>query len=311
LSQKQNKKIRLTRKRKKWVDQRKPVVMRGSRLNYNVGVQSRYVLTLRKLVTRMANTVNREIMKLFESTEAKEYRKKVVAAQDASIASQARILTNSLTKRFDQLFGREAKTIAENMVKSSSRASSTKLNSSLKQLSGGVALKTNILTGPLKEVVKASVSENVNLITSISDKYLSQVEQSVMRSITTGAGTGSLISDLEKYYGKADRRARDVALDQTRKVYNSINKGRMQAVGVKKFEWVHSGGGQKPRESHIAMSGNIYSFDDLPIINQEQVDRGYEAPERGIPGQAIKCRCTMVPVIEFEQEEQGDENSTE
>jgi uncharacterized protein with gpF-like domain len=45
------------------------------------------------------------------------------------------------------------------------------------------------------------------------------------------------------------------------------------------------------------MDGNVYSFDDPPIIDKN-------TGERGIPGQAINCRCFMVPVIEFEDEEE-------
>jgi len=72
----------------------------------------------------------------------------------------------------------------------------------------------------------------------------------------------------------------------------------MEKVGVKKFKWLHSGGGQKPRKDHIEMNGNIYSFDDLPVIDKR-------TGERGIPGQAINCRCRMAPVIEFDNDEEG------
>jgi SPP1 gp7 family putative phage head morphogenesis protein len=111
------------------------------------------------------------------------------------------------------------------------------------------------------------------------------------------------VPELQKYSVQSQRKVHLLALDQTRKAYNTINKQRMQAVGVKKFEWVHSGGGAHPRQSHIRMSGNIYSFDDLPVINEEQVERGYESPQRGIPGQAINCGCTMIPIIVFENGE--------
>ena len=70
----------------------------------------------------------------------------------------------------------------------------------------------------------------------------------------------------------------------------------MEKLGLKKFEWLHSGGGHHPRPDHVAMSGNIYSFTSLPIIDSK-------TGERGIPGQAINCKCVMRPVIEFEQGE--------
>jgi len=42
----------------------------------------------------------------------------------------------------------------------------------------------------------------------------------------------------------------------------------------------------------------IFSFDDLPVIDRR-------SGERGIPGQAINCRCRMAPVIEFDNDEEG------
>src|SRR5690606_26092523 len=135
--------------------------------------------------------------------------------------------------------------------------------------------------------------ENVSLIKSIPEKYFTDVTGSVMRSITTGQGIKDLITQIEKYDGITERRAKNIALDQTRKAYNMINKQRMMTAGFKKFKWLHSGGGQHPRKDHIAMNGNVYSFDDLPVIDKK-------TGERGIPSQLINCGCVMQPVYEFE-----------
>jgi SPP1 gp7 family putative phage head morphogenesis protein len=182
------------------------------------------------------------------------------------------------------------------MVEGAQKASATSLHSSLEQLSGGLSLKTSVIPAGMEEVAQATVYENVQLIKSIPSQYLDDVFGSVMRSITTGGGLADLIPAIRKYDGITDRRAKNIALDQTRKAYNSINKQRLMAVGIKKFRWSHSAGGQTPRQDHIAMDGKIFSFDDLPIIDRK-------TGERGIPGQAINCRCTMTPVYEFDSED--------
>jgi SPP1 gp7 family putative phage head morphogenesis protein len=178
------------------------------------------------------------------------------------------------------------------MVKEAAAASRTQLHSSLQKMSGGMSLKTSVLDTPqLLNIYKASVTSNVALIKSIPSQYMDSVNGAVMRSITTGNGLQDLVPALEQYAGITHRRATNIALDQTRKAYNSINKGRMQDIGVEKFMWHHSGGGMHPREDHIQMDGNIYSFANLPVIDQN-------TGERGIPGQAVNCRCTMSPVFE-------------
>lgn len=286
----------LTKKREAWAQQRGGHMFEGKTLNYNAAVMDRYVKALSSLVKQMTAQTIREIRKLEASTAMDS-----AAAMDAgNVASQARILTNKLTAKFDSLFGRKAKALAEMMVNANTKASRAALNISLKEMSGGLSLKTDIMNKTLRTVLTATVAENVSLIKSIPTEFMTQITGDVLRAITTGNGLADIVPKLEEYEGVTLRRARNIALDQTRKAYNNINKARMQAIGVKRFKWVHSGGGQKPRELHIQMDGNVYSFDDLPIIDER-------TGERGIPGQAINCRCTMVPVIEFETGESENE----
>lgn len=282
----------VTKKRAAWADKRAGHTFKGTRLNYNASSQDKYVRALQGLVKQMTAQTIREVRKLLEAHQlgAADH------AMDANPASAARILTNGLTAKFEALFGRKAKQLADRMVAAADKNSKTALHMSLKEMSGGLSLKTDLLNKQLKTVVTATVAENVALIKSIPRDFLFQVQGDILRGITTGQGLADIIPALEEYEGVTLRRARNIALDQSRKAYNNINKGRMQAVGVKKFEWVHSGGGQKPRELHIELDGQIFSFDDLPIIDEK-------TGERGIPGQAINCRCTMVPVIEFGGEE--------
>jgi SPP1 gp7 family putative phage head morphogenesis protein len=290
----------LTKQKQKWVKNRRDIVLRGAQLNYSAAQQAKYQKAILTLVRQMSKETKGQIAKLFRSEVLKEY----VAQQeqmttDASITSKSKKIMRVLTNKFEALFALKAKPISETMVNGASQVSKSNLHASLKKLSGGLSLKTGVIPKGMEEVSNAIVAENVALIKSIPSQYFTDITGSVMRSITTGARLSVLISEIQKYDGVTERRARNIALDQTRKAYNSINKQRMQAVGVKQFEWIHSGGGQHPRKSHIAMNGNIYSFDDLPIINKEQVGSGYEGPITGIPGQAINCKCTMVPVIEF------------
>lgn len=68
----------------------------------------------------------------------------------------------------------------------------------------------------------------------------------------------------------------------------------MASAGVKKFEWIHSGGGAEPRELHVSYDGQIFDLDNPSIIDRR-------TGQRGLPGQLIKCKCKMRPVIDFTQ----------
>jgi SPP1 gp7 family putative phage head morphogenesis protein len=282
----------LTKKRKEWAKPRSNVVFRGKPLNYNASLQEKYVKELTALVVQMAKQSNREIIRLFKQ---EGYLARDGVALDANISSQARILTNALKGKFESLFGRKAKPLAQKMVSSTNKLSKSQVHQSLKELSGGLSIKTDILPESLKTIMTASVTENVSLIKSIASEYLDSVQGEVMRSIIGGGGLETLIPALEKREGMTLRRAKNIALDQTRKVNSAINRERMTAIGVKKFEWIHSGGGQHPREEHVAMSGNIYSYDDPPVIDSKTGEKGY-------PGTAINCRCIARPIIEFDSD---------
>jgi SPP1 gp7 family putative phage head morphogenesis protein len=287
-------KIALSPRRKRWLGTR-TTALKGTRLNYNVSQQLRYVRALRKLTREMTTEVTKTIMALFKTKHSREYFEiQQQAAMDASITSKAKKLMNKLTRKYTQLFRQKAPTLAANMLNGSLKTSETVLKTSLKQLSGGLTLNTGIVPAGMEDAVKAMIQENVALIKSLPVEYLDDVQGAIMRSIGMAEGALDLEAKLVKYAGMCNRRAELVALDQTSKVYGAINKMRMQAVGIKKFEWVHSGGGQHPRQSHIALDGQIFSFDDLPLKGEEGFVNGQ------YPGQAINCACTMTPVIEFE-----------
>lgn len=289
------KKLKLTAKRSTWATQRKEAVaFRGHPLQYNAGLSVKYVTALQSITAQMTSQVKREVLRMYKSDAAAAH-----FGQDATIASQSRILMNALANKFNSLFAKKAPGMAESMVNAANGASTTAMHSSLQQLTGGMSLKTSLMSPGLEEITKAAVVENVGLIKSIATEYLQKVEGAVMRSITSGNGLKDLIPALEQYEGQTHRRAKNIALDQTRKVYNSINRGRMEAIGVKKFTWHHSGGGAHPREDHVEMDGQVFSFDDPPVIDQR-------TGETGIPGQAINCRCTMSPYFDFENKEQQE-----
>lgn len=274
----------LTRKRRRWAKQRGEHTFRGAALHYSAPLELRYRHALTRLVREMTEATKREVAAMWRETHPGTF--------DASEASQARILMNSLMRRFSVRFGRRALTLAEMLAKGAEKASSAGLNYSLKELTGGLTLKTTVVTGKVEEIVKAVTAENVALIKSIPEQYLLQVQGSVMRSITTGAGLSDLLREIQRHDGVTERRAELIARDQTSKATTAINSARMEVLGIKKFQWLHSGGGQHPRKLHQRLSGQIFSLDDPPVIDER-------TGERGLPGQLINCRCRMVPVIEF------------
>lgn len=286
----------LTTRKQSWVDQFQPKVIKGKPLNPSISSEQRYYDALRKVILQAVEITDKEVAQFYKAPAAQEY-----FAQDVSVSGAGKALLERLQGLIDGLFGSVSEDLARDMTLDASQTSARSLKSSLKELSGGLTLKTDFLTRDLGQVMQATIAENVSLIKSIGSQYLTQIQGAVMRSITTGNGLADLVPFLRKQEGVTLRRARFIAEDQTRKAYGGMNKARMEKIGLKEFEWLHSGGGQEPRPLHIlsctegGLNHGIYSFDNLPIIDKK-------TGERGIPGQLIRCRCRMRPVVRFKED---------
>lgn len=277
----------LTTRKQAWVNQFKLDVVYGLSINHNVSAENRYYVRLAKLIDKMTGEVEKELKGLFREDYAQEY-----FAQDASVSSQARIITNALTKKFNDLFASSAKPLAEQMTAEADKNSVSSVHESIQQLSGGLSLPTtSIQSGFLNDILNASVTENVALIKSISQKYLNGIQQAVMRSITTGNGLQDLVPYLAKQKGITLRRARFIAHDQTRKAMNGLARGRMLSLGIEEAEWLHTGGSNHPRKSHIDMSKKIYRLDEGLY--------DLEVKKNVMPGELPGCRCRFKPVLKF------------
>lgn len=273
------KKIRLTRKRLQWAEPRK-ATLKGERLpSFSGASAAKYDAQLSKLVTAMRKEYNAEIRKLFR-THADEAS---VLAMDASLASQARILFNFLGSKWAKAFASRSAGMTERMIDGASMASKRALGESLKKISGGITIKVPTMPAALQEQITAATAENVGLIKSIQQQYHERISQLVLRSAATGGrGAEEIFEQIKHYDGLTEKRANLIAVDQTRKITTAMNVERAKSVGMKRWEWVHSGGGADPRRLHVKYDGQIFDYDNPPIIDER-------TGERGFPGQLINC----------------------
>lgn len=190
-----------------------------------------------------------------------------------------------LLKRFERLFEKKAPKIIDGMLSGVDANSKQQVQKSLTDLSGGLKIKPN---ADVEARLTEAAAENVSLIKSIPEQYFDRVTQAVVESQTQGT---DLAAELQKIAGITERRARFIADDQTRKVFNSLNTKRLSSVGITKATWLHSGGGLHPREAHLDFDGEEFDITQGAPIGD---DGGYV-----MPGEEPGCKCSMVPVLNF------------
>jgi uncharacterized protein with gpF-like domain len=268
--------------------------IKGGILHYNVGSQLKYYTELRIMIEFMAKDVVNQILELFKKPFSKKFFKSV-SVNDESISSQARIKLNALTKKYQKLFASKAKKIAESMVINQQKLSQFNVKKSVEKVYPDVVIKGNLVTPDMEDIMRASIEANVELINSVPSSYMKDITGEVMRAITTGYGEQDIRLALEKYEGISKRKAKEIAQDQMRKAYTAANIQNIKELGMNKFCWVHSGGGQFPRESHVKMDGMIFSLDPAELI-KEQAKLGVKPKDQGFPGYPINCGCIMQAV---------------
>lgn len=261
--------------------------LRGLPLYNPVSIEERYSRELRRLVRIMTEETRKEVLSLFKEPEAKEF-----FALDANIAVQARQSMNLLSAKFQRLFNSHSEKAARQMLGEVDEQSKAALRASFKKLTGEITLKVSDMPQGMRTLFDASISENVDLIKSIPEQYLNRIKGAVNRSITGTGGIGPLIQEIKKSGDMTERRARNVALDQTRKAYQTVNIERVKAAGVKKGIWVHTGGTKEPRPRHKAYNGKEFILADGAPVG----DKGQNVQA----GEEINCRCTFIPVVDFE-----------
>lgn len=203
-----------------------------------------------------------------------------------------------LLRRFSERVATVAPGMTNGMMKRLERTSEQNLEQSLREVAEGVKL-VNSNPAAVQATIDAKLAENVYYIKRIPVEYIEGVRERVTEAINNGKGLEDIEKIMVERYGEARRHAKNVALDQTRKAYTAINTERMRSAGITKFEWVHTGGSQEPREYHLrsaaagGLNGGIFDINDPPVID-------LKTGERGLPGDDYFCRCTMRPIVTFD-----------
>jgi len=247
----------------------------------NAGLQAWYRRRLLALVDEMHDSY------LYWLKAAYAANPPAIAQDELPSAALQRALKR-LVKRWRKNFATAADELAVYFMTKIEKRSRATLMKILRD--GGWTVELNI-TPALRDVIRASVIENVALIKSIPEQFHTQVEGLVMRSVTAGRDLAPLTKALQKQFGVTRRRAELIARDQNNKATAAITRARYVDLGLTEAIWLHSGGGKQKRPTHVANSGKRFD-----------VVKGWFDPDPKVrrfihPGELINCRCVCRPVV--------------
>lgn len=213
--------------------------------------------------------------------------------------------TDELAEAFDDMaeewqnrFDEAAGELAARFSRSAQAHSDRAIRSVLRRSGFAVDLQ---MTPAMQDVLASTVAQNVALIRSIPQQYLTNVQGAVMRSVQQGRDVGYLTKYLKEQRGVADRRARTIALSQNNMATAALQKARQVELGIEWAVWLHSHAGEEPRPTHLANDGKRY-----------KVAEGWFDPDPKVrrhiwPGELINCRCVQRAVMPFKVEPVEDD----
>lgn len=245
----------------------------------NAGIEAEYRLKLDRLVREMNASYVYFLKAQYRETPPH-------MAMDATPAKEMQRELSLLGKRWAKRIDEAAPKLAEWFSRAAAKRSQDGLRKILRD--GGLSVDFK-MTAPMRDVLDATLAENVSLIKSIGSQYHTEVEGIVMRSVTAGRDLAQMVTALEGRYPISRKRATLIARDQNNKSTASFVRVRQQELGLK-AKWLHSAGGKEPRPTHVANSGKLYD----PV-------KGWFDPAVGKriwPGSEINCRCVSVSVVD-------------
>lgn len=266
----------------------------------NAGIRAEYARRLAMLVGEMHNSVLYWLSAAYKAHEPEMAQDAVPAVE---LRKKIRTLAKRWQKRFDLLGPEVAKLFADGNRARADRVFASQLRKN------GLAVKFR-MTDTMRDVMHATVGENVALIKSIPQQYFTQLEVAVMQSASAGRDLQSLTQaigdkvDLSRIRmgrkpGESDkslaartqRRTELIARDQNNKMTAAFNRVRQVELGIKEAIWMHSSAGKEPRPEHVKWGREQTKYD---------VDKGMWSDVAGKyvwPGTEINCRCTSRSII--------------
>jgi len=126
-------------------------------------------------------------------------------------------------------------------------------------------------------------------------------QDELRKTLDAGLQAGESLKDLtarvmtvfdfaQKY--RAERIARTEVAEVNNRALDDVYHTGDKVAGK---EWLHGGGGDKPRPEHVALSGTVVGVDESFDVNG--VEMKHPGDPAGGPGEICNCTCTMIAVM--------------
>ncbi|OXS74906.1 hypothetical protein B1B04_08435 [Lysinibacillus sp. KCTC 33748] len=242
-----------------------------------------YSRAIRKMVLELGDETLKQFEKHIELLLIESRQDSTKFVVDGIFDSIKRMLKAIKNKAEIVFSERKTQSAAERFVKSVNRFNKHNIDNQLVVKVIDPAQREPWLDSFLNNKIK----DNVSYVKNIKDDYLSEIENVVRDGVKEGRTAKQIRKQLVERVGVAESRAQFIAVDQTGSILGQMTAERHQQIGIDKFKWLTSQD-ERVRDSHKALSNEVFSYDDPPTANGRVV----------LPGEDYRCRCVAIPVFD-------------
>lgn len=144
-----------------------------------------------------------------------------------------------------------------------------------------------IVAKQMDEILAQKAKENAKLITGITEDQSAKLSDKIRKAYLDGKTTDEIKEIVKKQLEVGDKRAANIARDQTNKLAGSINEERQKKIGINSFTW-RTMQDARVRDKHHRLEGKSFDWTNGA---QGKLD----LPSSRFPGDDPNCRCYAEP----------------
>lgn len=238
-----------------------------------------------RAIEKMINALGVETIKLFDKHVAPQ----LTTRQDADYIEDG--IFDGIKKMFDAVKSKasvifatiRSERAASSFVNNINRFNRHNIEQQMKVK--GITLVAN--EPWLKDFLHTKITDNVGYIKTIHEDYFERIENIVNDGVKSGVSIKQMREQLMEEADISRNKAQFIAVDQAGSILGQMTAQRHQNIGIEKFTW-YDAADERVRDTHRRLSGEVFSYDDPPVVNGRKV----------LPGEDYHCRCVAIPVFE-------------
>jgi len=244
------------------------------------GVEAEYRRVMVRMLNEMAVYVRQEILPQVEQERSR-------LTQDEVAGNRVSGLFGGLRALYQRLLG-SADGMVERIFQAQAQRHTDQWSEAIRSAIG-IDMRSVLQASPgLEDRISLAVARNVELIRNLAEDTERRVAEAITRNLSQGGSARDLSRELTEQFGIEQRRANLIARNETANVNSLLNQYRQQEAGIEQYRWASSRD-ERTRPLHAELDGQVFKWSEPgPAENGAH------------PGEAINCRCTASPVIEFD-----------